>query len=203
MLTLLYRLAEWHALAKLRMHTDLTLNVMESVTVALGRELRKFRDVTCAAYVTVELRKEMEARKRRRKRVPIAATVTRNPAPTDANTPSLPICSNSTPPSNQKHLISTAANPTPSETSTPSVAPAKRRQKKLNLSTYKLHALADYVHTIRLFGTTDSYSTQTVQFLVLFSANRHLTKLGCRESWSIDARKGCMERQTKTRPFDR
>ncbi|KAF8501973.1 hypothetical protein JB92DRAFT_2658525, partial [Gautieria morchelliformis] len=32
--------------------------------------------------------------------------------------------------------------------------------KKLNLSTYKLHAMGDYVNTIRHLGTIDSYSTQ-------------------------------------------
>ena len=34
--------------------------------------------------------------------------------------------------------------------------------KQLNLTTYKYHALADYPNTIRRYGTTDSYSTQTV-----------------------------------------
>ena len=32
------------------------------------------------------------------------------------------------------------------------------KKKTLNLNTYKFHTLADYVVTIRLFGTTDSYS---------------------------------------------
>ena len=40
------------------------------------------------------------------------------------------------------------------------------KQKLLNLSTYKLHALGDYPNTIRRFGTTDSYSTQAVIILV-------------------------------------
>jgi len=31
-----------------------------------------------------------------------------------------------------------------------------------NLQTYKLHALADYPSQIRMYGTTDSYSTQAV-----------------------------------------
>ena len=35
--------------------------------------------------------------------------------------------------------------------------------KPFNLATYKLHALGDYVHTIRLFGTTDLYTTQIVR----------------------------------------
>jgi hypothetical protein len=36
---------------------------------------------------------------------------------------------------------------------------------KFNLTTYKLHALGDYVNTIRRRGTTDSYNTQTVRGL--------------------------------------
>ncbi|KIK12991.1 hypothetical protein PISMIDRAFT_119820, partial [Pisolithus microcarpus 441] len=34
--------------------------------------------------------------------------------------------------------------------------------KTLNLCTYKLHALGDYTTTIKMFGTLDSYSTQSV-----------------------------------------
>jgi len=37
-----------------------------------------------------------------------------------------------------------------------------RLPKELNLKTYKYHALGDYVSTIRCFGTTDSYSTQSI-----------------------------------------
>jgi hypothetical protein len=36
------------------------------------------------------------------------------------------------------------------------------RQKRLNLHTYKFRALGDYVDTIRMFGTMDNYTTQTV-----------------------------------------
>ncbi|PSS34058.1 hypothetical protein PHLCEN_2v1903 [Hermanssonia centrifuga] len=35
------------------------------------------------------------------------------------------------------------------------------KRKLLNLCTYKLHALGDYILQILWFGTTDSYSTQT------------------------------------------
>jgi hypothetical protein len=38
------------------------------------------------------------------------------------------------------------------------------KRKKLNLMTYKYHALGDYPDTIRQFGTTDSFSTQPVSF---------------------------------------
>lgn len=35
-------------------------------------------------------------------------------------------------------------------------------QKRFNLSTYKYHAMGDYPEMIHAFGTTDSYSTQSV-----------------------------------------
>ncbi|KAK7447687.1 hypothetical protein VKT23_013943 [Stygiomarasmius scandens] len=38
---------------------------------------------------------------------------------------------------------------------------AGKNQKLFNWSTYKFHALGDYVSTIASFGTTDSYTTQT------------------------------------------
>lgn len=38
-----------------------------------------------------------------------------------------------------------------------------KKQKGLNLNTYKWHALGDYVRFIRLFGPTDIYSTQLVR----------------------------------------
>ncbi|KAI1783643.1 hypothetical protein LXA43DRAFT_850028, partial [Ganoderma leucocontextum] len=37
--------------------------------------------------------------------------------------------------------------------------------KTLNLNTFKLHALGDYVSSIRRRGSTDSYSTRLVTFL--------------------------------------
>jgi hypothetical protein len=38
------------------------------------------------------------------------------------------------------------------------------RSRGFNLSSYKLHALPDYAKTIRMFGTSDGYSTQPVGF---------------------------------------
>jgi hypothetical protein len=67
-MTLLYRLAEWHALAKLRMHTDPTLSLLDSVTTILGRELRQFRQIVCSAYSTTDLPKERAARQRKKQR---------------------------------------------------------------------------------------------------------------------------------------
>ncbi|KAF8233683.1 hypothetical protein L208DRAFT_1555178, partial [Tricholoma matsutake] len=39
LMTLLFHLAEWHALAKLRMYTKHTLNQLDQATVAIGHEL--------------------------------------------------------------------------------------------------------------------------------------------------------------------
>ena len=113
-LTLLYQTAKWHALAKLRVHSESTLNHLESQTKILGQRMRAFRDATKGEFNTVELPGETATRKRR----------------------------------------SLAGNAT-----TQQRGPLKRT---LNLQTYKFHALGDYVQSIRLFGTVDSYSTQLV-----------------------------------------
>jgi hypothetical protein len=113
---LLFRTAEWHGLAKLRMHTDATLARLEEVTKDLGHLMRDFRDKTCAKFNTTELAREVEARNRR----------------------------------NARKKSSEA----PSQSC---------KVKTLNLLTYKFHALGDYARTIRMFGTTDSFSTQLVR----------------------------------------
>ena len=66
-MTLLYRTAEWHAFAKLRLHTESTLQHLEWLTMELGQLMRKFRDTTQSGFATFELPKETGARKRRQK----------------------------------------------------------------------------------------------------------------------------------------
>ena len=58
-------MAHWHGLAKLRMHSDLTLEIMDGVTSAVGQQFREFKASVCAAYTTHELSWEVEARTRR------------------------------------------------------------------------------------------------------------------------------------------
>ena len=113
---LLFRLAEWHALAKLRTHTEDSLKLLELSLKQLTKQLRQFVKVTCAAFKTKELPVEAAARRRRRDGAQ-------------------------------------AKNPN------------SLRLKSFNLLTYKFHALGDYVQTIRLFGTTDSYTTQIVSII--------------------------------------
>ncbi|KAF8348460.1 hypothetical protein F5887DRAFT_880115, partial [Amanita rubescens] len=129
-LDLLYELATWHALAKLRLHTETTLKALGASTKRLGNALREFKKVTCDAYITKELPSEEASRGRRE-------------AALRANLPQ----------------VSRGSSTRPSA--------GGKREKKFNLSTYKLHALGDYVNTIRMFGTTDGYTSQVVGHTML------------------------------------
>ena len=64
-MTLLYRTAEWHAFAKLRLHTESTLQRFEGLMTELGKLMQNFRDTTQSAFVTFELPKEAGVRQRR------------------------------------------------------------------------------------------------------------------------------------------
>jgi hypothetical protein len=118
--TLLFRFAQWHALAKLRLHSETTLSVLDATFNILSRQLRKFRDFTCAAFNTMELPKEKAARERK------AARECSSAGNADARS-------------------------------------SGRKGKKFNMNTYKFHAMGDYVRSIRLFGTTDSFTSQIVR----------------------------------------
>ncbi|TEB22838.1 hypothetical protein FA13DRAFT_1640684, partial [Coprinellus micaceus] len=62
---LLFAMAHWHALSKLRMHTDTTLQLLDSWTSVLGEAARTFAALTCSLFQTRELKSEYEARKRK------------------------------------------------------------------------------------------------------------------------------------------
>jgi hypothetical protein len=111
---LLFICAQWHALAKLRLHHDLTLDLLDYTTVRLGAHMRRFSRDTCETTNTRELQKEAEARARR-------------------------------------------------EGSKNGKGTATRKPRKLGVFTIKFHALGDYSTVIRRYGTTDSYSSETVR----------------------------------------
>jgi hypothetical protein len=67
-LKLLFDLAHWHGLAKLRMHTDTTLDILAEVTTSLGSRLRAFERSTCSAFPTRELEREWAVRQRHQKK---------------------------------------------------------------------------------------------------------------------------------------
>ncbi|KAG8736218.1 hypothetical protein FRC10_009567 [Ceratobasidium sp. 414] len=135
---LLCVLAEWHFLAKLRMHSETTISALRVTTKVLGSTLRHFRDHVAKSYTTYETNKEYRARHRR---MANAATSTEG---MQATTP-IPNLSNSEP--------TTVLVPKSTQ----------RCLKSFNLQTYKIHALGDVPESIRLFGTTDSYSTQVIE----------------------------------------
>ncbi|KAJ7587294.1 hypothetical protein C8J56DRAFT_1083768 [Mycena floridula] len=118
----LFIMATWHGLAKMRMHTDFSLDVMEVVTRLVGSSLRQFRDEVCSLFETEETPAQSQKRARRQAREDARRKAQGLP-------------------------------------------PIKRRLPKkkpiYSLFTSKLHQLGHYVLSIVLFGTTDSYSTQT------------------------------------------
>ncbi|KAG1884740.1 hypothetical protein F4604DRAFT_1574283 [Suillus subluteus] len=60
-LNLLFKLATWHAYAKLHVHTNNTLTFFNSATVILGQSVRKFQCTICAHYHMTELPNEYTA----------------------------------------------------------------------------------------------------------------------------------------------
>ena len=117
--TLLFRLVEWQALAKLQLHTEDLLTLLNLVLHRLGAKMQKFQQITCTTFQAKELPKEMAQRVRKEL--------------TDLQS------------GHQKMAVRSESLP-----------------KVFNIDTYKFHALGDYGKTIRLFGATDSYSTQVV-----------------------------------------
>ncbi|TEB21302.1 hypothetical protein FA13DRAFT_1643041, partial [Coprinellus micaceus] len=79
LMKLLYVCAQWHALAKLQLHHDLTLDFLDYITVQLGAHMRRFSRDTCETTATRELRKEAEARARREGSGTGKGTATRKP----------------------------------------------------------------------------------------------------------------------------
>lgn len=176
---MLFVLAHWHALAKLRMHVEPTLVIFDEETRRLAAELTRFKHVTSQHFDTQELPKESE-RSERRKKKKTSQTGRTNMAGTAAEQPvNAPVGSESQPTEDQQTNSITPENtdvtgpPVPPMTTqnppTQSAQPARptRRKVTFSLSTYKFHALGDYPSTIRQYGTTDSYTTEIVSHTVV------------------------------------
>jgi hypothetical protein len=183
---LLYRTAEWHALAKLRMHSDSTLLLLEELTTEFGNLIRKFRDLTCSKFKTVELSRETAARKRRGAKQPVVSSaVPHSSELAPASNPNGGLPSSMT----IDKVTTSSSSPLCSGTRIPLVTPSasgQGKKKGLNLFTVKLHFLGDYVRHIRLFGTTDSYSTQLVCEYGYQSRAIHIYLFHNRENLPID-----------------
>lgn len=154
-------------MAKLRMHNDFTLDIMDAVTVSLGEELRKFNDTTCAAFITHELQRESQARARRlaKKSAANRKSTAKRPQDGAGHQATRDLHSSVGAGATNQQQLSTVE---PGSVDAPAgVKPdaGAQRLKGFNFKTYKLHALGDYSSTIRRYGTTDSYSTEPVSNL--------------------------------------
>ena len=139
---LLYGTAEWHALAKLQMHSDSTLtllDLLEDLTVEFEKLMHQFHDLTCSQFQTVELPQEEATRCQRQTKQ--QATTSSSASPTMNSL-------SETPPSGHSQPQSSLGS--------------GWKAKSFNLFTIKFHFLGDYVCHICLFGTMDSFSTQLV-----------------------------------------
>jgi hypothetical protein len=155
-LRLFFTAAHWHGLAKLRAHSDTTLDVLDSVTVSLGQQFRDFRDKTCPEFKTRELEREFRARVRRETRNDVTDPTPRQGAETIITA----IAANVTTDDHTEN--ETSSHPRPSSIRRNKRTPG-RRSKALNLNTYKIHSLGDYSAAIRRYGTSDSYTTEIVR----------------------------------------
>jgi hypothetical protein len=139
---LLFELATWHGLAKLHLHTETTLHDLENSTTRLREVLRKFQSDVCPVYKTKHLPSEETARVRR-----LAAKVKKTTNVKRART-----------------KPKKAAMPESEATTTKPKKKSSRRN--LNIATYKMHSLGDYVRSIHEHGTTDNTSSQTVFYFI-------------------------------------
>lgn len=163
-LKLLFIMAHWHGLAKLRMHNDLTLDIMDKLTTSLGQELRAFSQKTCPVFETRELQREYGARIRREGKT----SESKRRGTVHADVPPQFNQATSNPGINSVHSatgqsISVQTGEISSTSVDTQSRHSGRRCKSFNLNTYKLHSYGDYVDTIRKYGTTDSYSTELVR----------------------------------------
>jgi hypothetical protein len=82
----LFSLAEWHTLAKLRLHTTKTLEIFSAATGEVGHQLRKFTKDIAPKYNSLETPKEREKRMRQLTRQ-AASTGTTVPETTSTRKP--------------------------------------------------------------------------------------------------------------------
>ncbi len=75
---LLFELANFHALVKLRLHTTATIDIFCAATRHMYKAFRKFAQKTCPRYDTHELPKEADARVRREARKSTKSTKSAN-----------------------------------------------------------------------------------------------------------------------------
>lgn len=183
-LKLIFHLAHWHGIAKLRLHSDLSLDLLDTETTHLGEQLRHFKDKVCPVFETRELKREVDSRKQRAAKQQSSTPTTTAQGPESAAIepePIVPEVGSSRKRKTAKQKSSTSMATAQGLDSTIQPEPAipeagelgaasnERAWKAFSLDTYKAHSLGDYVEAIKRYGTTDSFSTETVSGFILYS----------------------------------
>ena len=131
LMDLLFKLATWHALAKLRLHTESTVVALEHSTQRLGKAIRIFEEKLCVEYVAGELPGNDAPRaKGKAKAVKWKAKAVKGKA---------------------KAVMTDQVKESVDESKQAGGTKAAAKSKKvynLNLKTYKLHALGHYAQAI-------------------------------------------------------
>ena len=131
---LLFELATWHGLAKLRLHTETTVQDLENSTARFI--LRDFQKRVSAEYITYDLPTEEAACSRWQTRKAMVAPST--------------------------HAYADSGGEEGEQMQKKEKKKQTRKTRKFNLDSYKLHSLGGYAKAIQQFGTTDNYNSQTV-----------------------------------------
>ena len=142
------------------MHTDATLNVLDSLTTKIGVAFHNFTDVVCPKFATNELPRERQAQKRKEAKRSSGRLGDVQVVNNTSNGSSAYLA--------QPHMLheglaqlesmgptSSSSLAGPKGTRNPEQTP-EFKGKTYNMNTYKHHSLGDYVKHIREYGTTDS-----------------------------------------------
>lgn len=149
---MLFELSNWHALAKLRMHHDVTLLNLEHGTRHMYTAVRTFANTTCQRYTTHELPTEAERRENCK---------TSDKTPGISNKPSSGDRKGKGKATDQLSDQVPVNGLMDSNTSPP--VSTRQTVEFTVMNSIKYHFLGDYVSFIRRLGTTDGVSSQCVR----------------------------------------
>ena len=160
---ILFSLANWHSLAKLKQHSDSTLTLLDRATSDYGATIRRFA-ARVANLATKETPKEQQARSRS---AALNASSSIASQPSSSTTNAAPRPSSDIPPANIRIRNMADAR---REAQAPSVPPAPKpkgdgaaRSVKMSLSYIKLHLKAHVRGSIERVGSTNNTSTWRVR----------------------------------------